>query len=377
MMMCAAASVFAAEGFVTQVDVFRSGEEGYRSFRIPALVTAADGTLLAFAEGRKENRGDPGQGDIDLVLKRSTDQGVTWSQLLVVDDPGERWAASNPTPVVDRSNGRVWIAYNRWRPGRGTESSRPGTDDNQAWLRWSDDHGRTWSAARDITRESRDFENWGAMFLGPGGAIQARGGRLLLPAAMCPDTCWVMGASGSIHLMRAYVLYSDDHGASWRRGELLRALTNENQLAELADGALMMDARQGSGERRWIGISADGGQSWSRPVFGQAAPAVMTAIERFTSKAAGDDRDRLLWTGITGPGRKNLVVRVSYDEGQTWVNERVLYGGLAAYSDLAVLKDKTAGVLWERGVSELSQWITFTRFNREFVEPAGSVVPGV
>ncbi len=381
LLLAALPAGFAAEPLITHTDVFRSGVEGYHSYRIPAIVTAPDGSLLAFAEGRKENRSDPGGGDIDLVLKRSVDQGATWSALQVVDDPGDRWGASNPTPVVDREKGRIWIAYNRWEPGKGTESSRPGTADNQTWLRSSDDNGRTWSAPRDITRQARDFEGWGAMFLGPGGAIQTRTGRLLLPAAMCPDAYTVWGAvgdvQGPVHFMRAYAIYSDDHGDTWRRGELLRALTDENQLVELSDGAIMIDARQGGGARRWVAVSSNGGERWSRPVPGQAVSPVATAIERFTARASGADRDRLLWTGITGPGRKTLVVRVSYDEGQTFVNERVLYGGLAAYSDLTILKDGSAGVLWERGISELSQFITFTRCNREFLEPAGSAVPQV
>lgn len=381
LLILAAAWCHGSDALISRTDVFRAGEDGYNSYRIPAIVSAADGALVAFAEARKENRGDPGNGDIDLVMKRSEDQGTTWSKLSVVDDPGEKWAASNPTPVLDRVSGRLWIAFNRWRPGKGTFNSLPGTDDNQTWLRSSDDHGRTWSQPRDITRDARDFEYWGAMFLGPGGAIQTKSGRLLLPAAMCPDPCSAMAAvpgwQGSLSLMRAYTVYSDDHGTTWHRGNPLPALTDENQLVELADGAVMMDARQGSGERRWVGVSRDGGTRWNRPVPGQALTPVATSIERYTLKAAGADRDRLLWTGVAGPGRRHLVVRVSYDEGQTWTNERTLYGGLAAYSDLTVLKDGTVGVLWERGVSELSQYITFTRFNREFLEPPGSVVPEI
>jgi hypothetical protein len=87
-------------------------------------------------------------------------------------------------------------------------------------------------------------------------------------------------------------------------------------------------------------------------------------------KAAGDDRDRLLWTGPKGPKRANLVVRVSYDEGQTFPRERNISTGPAAYSDLTVLKNKTIGVLWERGVERGYQFITFTRFNIEWLESA-------
>lgn len=370
----AGAVVASAESLPAHVDVFASGTEGYHTIRIPAIVTAADGSLLAFAEGRKDNREDPGGGDIDLVYKRSTDQGASWSKLMVLDDPGAQWAASNPTPVLDRSNGRLWVVYNRWEPAFGTAESKPGTANNQAWVRHSDDHGRSWSPATDITKMSRHFEEWGAMFLGPGGAIQTRNGRLIVPAAMKPDTyaIWTSVGDflGSLNFLRAYVLYSDDHGATWRRGALLKALTNENQVVELADGAIMMDARQSSGNRRWIVISSDGGESWSAPVPGQAVTAVATSIERYTSKAHGDDRDRILWTGPAGPGRKNLVIRVSYDEAQTFAKEKVIYGGLAAYSDISILKDKSIGVLWERGVSQNYQFITFTRVKREYLEEA-------
>jgi sialidase-1 len=358
---------------LVHVNIFTSGTEDYHTFRIPALVTSADGVLIAFAEGRKENSSDPGGGDIDLVTKRSTNQGATWSPLAVVDDPGSGWSSSNPTPLADRDTGRVWIFFNRWEPGHSTQSSLPGTSNNQTWARYSDDQAATWSDAIDLTRVARDYERWGATFLGPGGAIQTRGGRLVVPSAMKPDTFywWLSagGFSGRTLLMRAYVLFSDDHGKMWRRGDLVRAQTDENQVVELEDGALMMDARQGSGDHRWLSISADGGQTWSDPAAGQAVPPIAAAIERFTLQKAGDDHNRILWTGLAGPGRKRLVARVSYDEGQTYAVERVIYGGLAAYSDIAILPDRSAGVLWERGISRGYQFITFTRLSHEFLEP--------
>jgi sialidase-1 len=367
------ALALAADAFLTHTDVFRSGEEGYNNYRIPAIVTAADGSLVAFVEGRKDRHGDPGAGDIDLVAKRSADQGVSWSKLLMVDDPGEKWAASNPAPVLDRSTGRLWIAFNRWEPGRGTINSRAGTANNQAWVRYSDDHGRTWSAPRDITRIARDFDHWNAMFLGPGGAIQAQSGRLILPASAYADTFWLEAAAatfrGTLNTMRAYAIYSDDHGATWKRGQFVRALTNENQMVELTDGAILMDARQGGGSQRWRAVSRDGGETWSTPRNGETVLPVAAAIERFTSTKEGADRDRILWTGPQGDARLRLVVRASYDEGQTFTGEHLLYGGPAAYSDLSILKDGTVGVLWERGLSDRYRTVTFTRFNREFLEP--------
>ncbi len=370
-LLCVGPALLAAQTPPVHVDVFVSGTEGYHTFRIPALVTAPDGTLIAFAEGRKENTRDPGGGDIDLVYKRSFDRGGTWTPLQVLDDPGQGWAASNPTPVTDRHTRRVWILYNRWEPGHGTESSQPGTRNNQTWARYSRDNGATWSEPLDLTSAARDFDHWGAIFVGPGGAIQTRTGRLVVPAAMKPDTLdlWISvgGFEGPIRLLRAYVLYSDDHGQSWKRGALVKAQTDENQVVELEDGALLMDARQGTGTHRWRFISQDGGQTWSRPGVGQTVTPVATAIERWTLRESGG-RNRILWVGPAGPGRLRLVARLSYDEGFTFPVEKVLYDGIAAYADIAILQDGTAGVLWERGVSRHSQFISFTRLKLESLE---------
>jgi hypothetical protein len=137
-------------------------------------------------------------------------------------------------------------------------------------------------------------------------------------------------------------------------------------LVELSDGRILLDVRQHDGSQRWTVASADGGRTWSAPRPGQPVTPVCCAIERYTLKSAGDDRDRILWTGPKGPGRNKLVVRVSYDEGRTFTHERPISAEPAAYSDLTVLKDKSAGVLWERGDY---RFITFTRLTREFLEP--------
>jgi sialidase-1 len=195
---------------------------------------------------------------------------------------------------------------------------------------------------------------------------------LIVPSARSADqyylTISIGGFEGQTSQMRAYALFSDDHGATWKRGALVKAQTNENQLVELADGAIQMDARQGAGTHRWLMHSRDGGETWSDPVAGQTVTTICASIERYTLAAAGDDRNRLLWTGPKGPGRKHLVIRTSDDEGQTFRNEQTIYGGLAAYSDLTILKDKTVGVIWERGVSEGYQFVTFTRVDRAFLE---------
>jgi sialidase-1 len=227
----------------------------------------------------------------------------------------------------------------------------------QTLARYSDDNGRSWSAPIDLTAVARDMNapRWRASVVGPGGPIQARSGRLIAPI-------WRVDPADVL------TIFSDDHGRTWQRGEAVPGGRggDENQLVELADGRILMDIRQNSGPHRWLAESRDGGRTWSAPRPGVAVTPVACAIERYTLKSAGDDRDRILWTGPKGPGRTNLVVLTSYDEGQTFVNERLIADKGAAYSDLTILKDRSVGVLWERGDY---RFITFTRFNREFLEP--------
>jgi len=347
-----------AEPLLQQVDVFTSGTDGYHAYRIPVIQTAPDGSLIALAEARKYNLGDPGHNDndIDLVSKRSTDNGMTWSAMVVIEDPGERWSAANPVTLVDRGAERVWVIYVRSKPGRGSATSRPGTDDMQTIARYSDDNGASWSEPIDLTKVARDFDDplWRCSVPGPGGGIQTQSGRLIVP-------CWK-------YPYGVFTIFSDDGGGTWRRGALAPGglAVNEDQIVELADGRLLLDARQKSGDHRWRYSSSDGGETWSEPWPGEKVTPCACAAERLTLASAGDDRNRILWTGPKGPGRRNLVVRVSYDEGRTFPLQRELTEEPAAYSELTILKDNTIGVLWERGGYK---YISFTRFNLEFLEP--------
>ena len=129
---------------------------------------------------------------------------------------------------------------------------------------------------------------------------------------------------------------------------------------------VVIDMRQNSGTHRWMSVSDDQGNTWSPPYAGNNVSPVACAVERFSAKIAPDQRERILWTGPKGPERRTLVMRVSYDQGKTFQNERVISDEPAAYSDLTVLADNTIGCLWERGDYK---YITFTRFDLSFVEP--------
>lgn len=343
---------------LTQVDLYRSGTDGYHTFRIPVVETAADGSLIAFAEARKHTAEDPGLGDqdIDLVYKRSTDQGATWSPMVVLEDPGEKWSAANPATLLDRSNGRLWVFYIRGRPQRSAWNSQPGTDDMRNLARWSDDHGRTWSEPMDLTAVARDMNDatWRVSWPGPGGAIQTSKGRFVVALGKFP--------------YESLAIYSDDHGKTWQRGQKVPGpdVRNECQVVELNDGRILIDMRQESEGPRWIAESKDGGATWGTPRPGVVATPVACAIERYTP--AGAARSRLLWTGPKGPGRKELVVRTSTDDGVTFPQMKTISADLAAYSEITVLKDNSVGVIWERGTTQNYQFITFTRVNQEWLD---------
>ena len=338
------------------VDVFVSGTDGYFGYRIPAIETSADGSLLAFAEGRKNNMADPGfpKQTVDLVTKRSTNNGASWSTLKVIEAPGELWTAGNPVPILDRETKRVWLLYLRNKPERSAvKTARPGTDDIQLGARWSDDNGVSWSDRIDLTSVSRDLNstNWKSTVVGPAGGIQDRKGRLLASA-------W------KLLPWQNFAIFSDDHGKTWQRGGFVPGEEggDESQLVELADGRILMDTRQGGkGTHRWFSTSSDEGKTWSKRRPGLEVSPVCCAIKRWTLESAGDDKNRILWTGPRGPGRSNLVARVSYDECETFGPEHMLNEGPAAYSSITLLKDKSAGVLFEREKYHLISFVTLPR----------------
>ncbi|MBX3427124.1 MAG: exo-alpha-sialidase [Pirellulales bacterium] len=344
------------------VDVFVGGV-GYANYRVPTLATALDGTLIALVEGRTGE--EPGfGGDTDLVMKRSYDHGATWSALQVIESPrafGEKVA--NPATLVDETNGRVWVLYNRYEGDLGTVDSLPGTTNNTAWARYSDDSGATWSDAIDITAGAKDYDNWNVVAFGPGSGIQARDGRLIVPSAR-----WVNG-------WRSYAVYSDDQGMTWQRGDLTPGgnLSGEDSIVELADGSIRMDARSNnSGEvPRSNFISTDGGETWGAFIPGQTAVSVHAALQRYSLESEGDDHNRIMWTGPRGPDRNNLVVRTSYDEGNSYWRERLLYDGYSGYSDMTLLANDMTGVLFE---TNQARSITFTSFNIEFIEPPSGLL---
>jgi sialidase-1 len=336
-----------------EVDLYTEGDNGFHSYRIPSLVVTTKGTILAFAEARKANKSD--FGHIETVLRRSSDGGKTWSPIQVVASDGEN-AVQNPTAVVDRSNGTIWLMLIRidgakYRNEKDLVASAART--RSAWVTRSRDDGATWEKPRDIT-ESVCRPDWRDCVPGPGVGIQMWSGRLVIPA--CHFT---VGASMNDAVNAP--MYSDDHGETWKLGGDTDPKMDESHLVELADGSLLLNMRSNRGlGRRGISISKDAGMTWSKvsddPTL--VEPVCEGCLIRYSDA-------NLLFSNPANEkkGRSRLTVRASYDEGKTWPVAKLLHAGPSAYSCLAVLPDRTIGCLYEHGVKSPAATITFARFS--------------
>lgn len=352
----ASATLAASSGAPVQTDVYVAGRDGYHTYRIPSVIVTPKGTLLAFAEARREGRGDA--GDIDLVLKRSTDGGNSWSAMRVIGDDGPN-TFGNPCPVVDRSTGTIWLLTTQ-NLGEDSEQEiieKTGKASRTVWVMHSRDDGLAWSVPTEITKSVKRPE-WTWYATGPGIGIQTRSGRLVIPANHA-----VAGTAEH----RSHVFFSDDHGATWQLGGHSIPGTNESQVVELADGRLMLNMRNHPSKPenfRAVALSQDEGRSFSEPIYDRTLvepPAQASLVRLATARSGG--RDRLLFANPASTKRERMTVRLSDDGGRSWRASRVIHDGPAAYASLVVLSDDTIGLLYERGDENPYERLTFARFS--------------
>jgi sialidase-1 len=349
---------------------YRANTEGYSAFRIPAVVAARSGVLLAFAEGRKGGLSDA--GDIDLVLKRSTDGGCTWGPLQVVYDSGPN-TSGNPAPVVTAS-GRV-VLLSTYNAGTSTEAQImrgevPAEQSRRVFVQHSDDAGATWSAPVEITADAKRAD-WRWYATGPGHALRLTRGahkdRLVVPAnhsAAPPAGSADVGTEAKYY--GAHDLISDDGGATWRIGFVDGTYdgylnSNESTAAELPDGRVYFNAREHNGTapgNRADAYSADGGETLVgghyRPQATIAGPVVEGSVLQVGAA--------LVYCGPADPAaRAAMTLRVSFDGGATFSPGAALSGLPAAYSDLVQVDGGNLGVLYETGDLGPNETITFRR----------------
>lgn len=341
------------------VTVFRAGDDGYHTFRIPALVRTPGGDLLAFAEARRNASADA--GDIDLVAKRSSDGGRTWSRLLLLGDDGAN-TFGNPCVVIDRDTRTIWLFVIRTAgsdkeqaiiEGRSRSLPRP-------WVLSSTDDGRTWSSPVDLGATLKR-PDWTWYSLGPGIGIQTKDGRLVIPGNHA------LAGSG-VH--RSHLVFSEDHGRTWQLGAVAGDGTNESQVVELGDGRLLHNMRNHPPKpevnHRVVATSTDGGRTLSpmRVDTTLIEPPAQASILSVPGEQAG--RNWIVFSNPASARRERMTVRISDDDAVTWRWSRVVSPGHSAYSCLADLGGDI-GLLYERGTRNAYEEIVFTRLTRAWL----------
>jgi sialidase-1 len=383
----------AGEPFIEKVDLFRADTDGYKLYRIPGIVVTTQGTVLAYCEARKRQGSD--WATIDIMLRRSTDSGRTWqppAKIAHVDGPKSKNPVAlrqalatpdevtynNPVAIVDRQTGAVHFVFC--------------LEYMRCFYMRSDDDGLTFSKPVEITDTFMKFKSdydLKVIATGPGHGIQLENGRLLVPV-------WIStGTGGHAHRPSVTsVIYSDDHGQSWQRGEIAGPdegefnIPNESVAVQLAGGDVLLNMRsESTADRRLLTRSKDGATNWTTPRFHPQLlePICMASMVRLT-KRPESDLNRLLFSNPdtldprpgqkAEPGksrvRKNVTVKLSYDESETWPVSKTIEPGFSGYSDLAVTHDGTILCFYERGSTDgqtiyNTGWLTVARFNLEWL----------
>ena len=325
--------------------LFKRGEEGYHTFRIPAIVATQTGSLLAFSEGRKG--GDRDTGDIDLVMKRSEDGGETWSALQVIWNDAEN-TCGNPAPVVDRATGTILLLAT-WNLGTDTEAeiiAQTSQDTRRVFVLRSNSDGRKWSRPEEIT-EAVKLPEWTWYATGPGSGIQIREGAF---ADRLVIACDHIEAKSKKYY--SHTIYSDDGGATWQRGGTTPTdQVNECEVVELSDQRLMLNMRNydRSSRTRQLAYSQDGGLRWAGMHHHETLvePICQASMVRYDTLG----KTYLLFANpASQEKRENMTLRLSQDDGQTWPIAHIIHPGPSAYSDLVALPDQRAiGILYEGG----------------------------
>jgi sialidase-1 len=314
-------------------DLWINRTDGYFRYRIPALVETEGDSILAFCEGRKRTGGD--DDEIDILVKTSRDGGVTWSDQRIVVSEGTE-TCGNPCPISDRTTGVIWLLFCQ--------------NNQRVFITSSDDDGESWPKPREITPEVKN-PAWSFVGTGPCRGIQLHSGRLIAPS-WCDETPgpvrWrptVMGAVQS-----SYVIYSDDHGATWQRGDMLtRDASDECAVVEPEEGSLYMNARSRQGRlARASAWSRDGGVSWSEIAYCREMPEPSCQGSMVRCDVDNGELESVILAHLSDPSeRRQLNLRLSRDGCRSWPVTKILTEGPAGYSDLAVARDGSILCLYE------------------------------
>lgn len=344
----------------SRVVLYRPGDYSSKNYRIPAIITASDGSLVAACDKRKYNDRDLPE-DIDILVNRSTDGGRTWSQpLTLAEGTGVNHGFGDCALVRTNEEGGLIAVF---VGGVGFWQSRPDTP-LHTYLCRSHDNGRTWSEPKDITHfilgpdcVIPEHRSWWSSFFASGTGLRTSTGRLMFASAVREDSLW---------MACNYVFYSDDDGETWQCSQKASPKGDEAKLVDLSDGRILMSIRADG--HRLYNISEDGGITWrdTTSVWPELeAPACNGDILRCT---APDGRTLLLHSLPYGNERKDVTVFVSFDEGKTWPVHRTIVPYPSAYSSLCQLPDGTIGLYVEEACNNSVNYsMVFYNFSLEWL----------
>jgi len=333
-----------AKGVKQYEDLFNATDnDAISCYRIPAIVTAPNGDLIAAIDERVPSCGDlKWSKDINIVIRRSSNNGKKWSEIETVIDFPLGKSASDPSMIVDMETKEIFMFYNYMNLD---------TEKDIYYLHMvkSADNGLTWSEPVDITKQiakpawHKDFK-----FITSGRGIQTRSGKLL--------HCMVNLNSG-MHLFA-----SDDHGKTWYFIDTPIKPADESKIVELANGDWMVNARANGKGLRYVHVSSDEGKTWkTKPDEQLIDPGCNGSIIRYTAIEDGYKKNRLLFSNAKRKkGRKNMTVRVSYDEGKTWTEGKTIYTGGSAYSSLTILENGDIGLFFEQDGYKKNPFVSFS-----------------
>ncbi len=325
-------------------DLFNTSmNNNVKCYRIPAIVTAPNGDVIAAIDQRVPDCGDlKWSKDINIIVRRSSDNGKTWSAIETVVDFPYGQSASDPSMIVDNVTNEIFLFYNYM-------DLDAEYDIYYLHVVKSADNGKTWSEPIDITSQiakpawHKDFK-----FITSGRGIQTRSGKLLHT---------MVNLNSGLH-----VFGSDDHGKTWYFIDSPIQPADESKIIELADGTLMINARVNNKGIRYVHTSKNEGKTWETKSAPELIdPGCNASIIRYTSVEDGFNKNRLLFSNAKSEkGRVNMSVRISYDEGKTWTEGKTIYEGPSAYSSLTVLKNGDIGLFFEQDEYMKNPFVSFS-----------------
>ena len=329
--------------------LFRPGDYGSANWRIPAILCLHDGSLLITCDRRKYNETDLPE-DIDIVSRRSTDGGRTWSEPVTIAEGTGYKHGYGDAAIVQCNNGEVVCVF---VGGNGLWASTE-IDPQRSYVCRSSDGGQTWSQPEDITAQlwgsqatNSTCRNYKGSFFASGNGLRlTRGehaGRIMFAAAM------VRKSGGNV--LDNFVVYSDDNGHTWQVSDMAYQGGDEAKLMELVDGRILISTRQNGA--RGFNHSSDGGATWGTQ--GRWNEMTTNACNgdmlRVKAQDRGDNINLLMHSIPNSMQRENVSIFLSYDEGNSWQDPTLLFDGPSVYSSLTLLPDGNVAVFLEKNPS--------------------------